>query len=374
MTIAKIIPKPVDWPNFETLCEKIFRYEWPCPSIMKNGRSGQTQYGVDISGLPEGRTGYWGVQCKGKDGYTTAKLTKADVDESIRLAQDFRPSLEMLIFATSANKDARMEQHVREADVASRARGGFGVSVYHWEDLARRIEDHRHVYDWWMRDKRHLQRYAVEFGFDSTSRDTFIVRPRYRRVTKVVQSIDPTTRMIKSIQEQMSPRGLRNLGFGQNPAITALFRTRSVLSWCRVPFLLKNCGDEVLEDFELELEVEDDETRLGDGLSGPLIPRDIQRRSPVWTSETKRAGYRAQGPLVQSHDRVFEIWIKPPAKEVSIRVRWRLVARDFDDKGVLALTVDPDFKDETEVSTTDDPSEAGESVEFKEIYEGEHDE
>jgi hypothetical protein len=371
MTVAKTIPKPVNWQDFETLCQKIFRYEWPCPSITKNGRSGQAQHGVDISGIPEGRDGYWGVQCKGKDEYTHAQLTRTHVDEAIRQARSFRPPLEALIIATSANKDATIEQHVREADLASREEGGFGIAVYHWEDLAGLIEEHRRVFDWWMRDKRHRQRYSVEFGFDHADPNALVVRPRYRRVTKIVRSLDDADaalRVVGKIQKQMKPKSITKLALGGKFPVHSLFETRAARSWCTVPFRLTNSGDEVLEDYELELEFNDDNMLLDDGLSGPLIRFEIRQASPLWTAKTRRACYRGQRPLVQSDSRLFEIGVKPEAEERTVQIGWRLFARDFYDEGALTMEVNPDFEDKTEVSTTTDPSKLGETVEIEEVY------
>ena len=44
--------------------------------IKKNGRNGQPQAGVDVYGISKGEMNYWGIQCKGKDDYVNAKLTK----------------------------------------------------------------------------------------------------------------------------------------------------------------------------------------------------------------------------------------------------------------------------------------------------------
>ena len=47
--MKKAIRPPENWQDFETLCKKLFGEMWGCPNtIKKNGRSGQTQCGVDI--------------------------------------------------------------------------------------------------------------------------------------------------------------------------------------------------------------------------------------------------------------------------------------------------------------------------------------
>ena len=55
---------------------------------------------------PKGRTRYYGIQCKGKDDYANAVLTRDEVDKEIGKARSFVPPLEEFIIATTANKDA----------------------------------------------------------------------------------------------------------------------------------------------------------------------------------------------------------------------------------------------------------------------------
>mgnify|MGYP000965934417 CR=1 FL=1 len=46
------------------------------------------------------------IQCKGKDDYANAQLTEGEIDTEIEKALGFEPELKLLIFATTANKDA----------------------------------------------------------------------------------------------------------------------------------------------------------------------------------------------------------------------------------------------------------------------------
>ena len=108
------IQKPANWQDFESLCKKLWGEIWECSdSIKKNGRNGQAQHGVDVYGIPKGENNYYGIQCKGKDEYTHSQLTKDEIDVEIDKAKKFKPSLKKLIFATTANKDAEIEEYVR---------------------------------------------------------------------------------------------------------------------------------------------------------------------------------------------------------------------------------------------------------------------
>ena len=73
--MKKQLRKPENWQDFESLCKVLWGEIWNCPEIKKNGRTGQTQHGVDVYGTPQGETEYYGIQCKGKDDYIDAELS-----------------------------------------------------------------------------------------------------------------------------------------------------------------------------------------------------------------------------------------------------------------------------------------------------------
>lgn len=120
------IKSPENWQDFETLCKKLWLEIWNCSDTIKeNGRSGQNQYGVDVYGAPNNGIEYYGIQCKGKDNYIHSQLTTKEIDEEIQKAENFKPSLKMFYFVTTAVKDAKIEEYIRLKNVKSRSRGGF---------------------------------------------------------------------------------------------------------------------------------------------------------------------------------------------------------------------------------------------------------
>ena len=108
------ILKPENWQDFEELCKVLWSEIWECPEIKKNGRFGQNQNGVDIYGIPKNETKYFGIQCKGKDEYTKSKLTELEITSEINKAKNFKPYLKKLYIATTANKDERIEELVKD--------------------------------------------------------------------------------------------------------------------------------------------------------------------------------------------------------------------------------------------------------------------
>src|SRR6056297_2691242 len=100
--MKKTIGKPENWQDFESLCKKLWGEIWEIPDkIKKNGRLGQEQAGVDVYGKPKGEHDYWGIQVKGKDGYTHAKLTESEILIEIEKTKKFKPKLRVYIIATT---------------------------------------------------------------------------------------------------------------------------------------------------------------------------------------------------------------------------------------------------------------------------------
>jgi hypothetical protein len=46
------LPRPKSWDEFEDICVDVLKLIWSDPYLVRNGRSGQQQHGVDCYGLP----------------------------------------------------------------------------------------------------------------------------------------------------------------------------------------------------------------------------------------------------------------------------------------------------------------------------------
>ena len=141
MKIEKQIQKPKNWKDFERLCKNLYGELWNCKDTIKmHGRNGQAQYGVDVYANPQG-TGYWGIQCKGKDEYTHKQLTKEEIDEEVSRAKNFKPSLKKFFFATTANSDTKIEEYIRMKCDENLSQDSFPVFVKFWDDIVLDLED-----------------------------------------------------------------------------------------------------------------------------------------------------------------------------------------------------------------------------------------
>lgn len=63
--------------------------------------------------IPMGEKLYYGIQCKEKDEYANKQFIAQEVEDEIKKAKEFKPSLKKLYFATSVKKDMAIEEFVR---------------------------------------------------------------------------------------------------------------------------------------------------------------------------------------------------------------------------------------------------------------------
>ncbi|MCB2255006.1 hypothetical protein KTQ74_24090 [Pseudomonas chlororaphis] len=140
------LPPPQYWQEFESLCRDLWALIWEDENTQKNGRSGQNQSGVDISGKNFLKRGeFTGIQCKGKDNYADKKLSIDELEAEVRKAKKFRPELKVFILATSGPKDVDVEQRAREISQEHEEAGLFQVVVHGWIDILERLANHAHL-------------------------------------------------------------------------------------------------------------------------------------------------------------------------------------------------------------------------------------
>ncbi len=141
MPVTKLqLPPPANWQDFESLCRDLWIRIWGDENAQLHGRGGQSQDGVDIFGRPQGRGGEWaGVQCKLKD--QGGALEAAEIAAEAEKADGFNPRLAEYVVATTAKRDRVAQEAARELT----ERHGFRVSVFAWEDIVERLDEHRDV-------------------------------------------------------------------------------------------------------------------------------------------------------------------------------------------------------------------------------------
>ncbi len=135
------LPVPKSWDEFEDICPDLFSQIWNDPNIVRYGRLGQRQNGVDIRGRSQdGRIA--GVQCKRKRQWPVVELTTVEIDAEVAEALKFTPPLSELTMATTAPNDAKLQAHVDAITERHRTQGLFSVHLLCWNELSRRIATH----------------------------------------------------------------------------------------------------------------------------------------------------------------------------------------------------------------------------------------
>ncbi len=350
MKAAKQLRKPEHWQDFERLAQKLWGEVWQCRhTIKRHGRNGQAQSGVDVYDIPKGETKYWGVQCKGKDEYTHAQLTIKQIDDEIAEAETFNPPLAMYIIATTANRDASVQEHVRIRNAERRAKGLFGVDVCAWEDIVELLDEHPEALNWYLGASNISDAFDAFVGVDDGELVT-IIEPEYIRKTINYKVLERLPDFSRPTSELSLHDVLANMRMTPMPT---LFGGPSDQAWCEVEFTLENTGSKVIEDWRLNLYFPKDSFEdLSDGLSLSM------RLDKDWKSWKTVFVYEDDGqvllkplenqPLVQKSRRAFSVHILPTMGLETIKVAYRLLARDFDKSGELEIRVQPRYEEKRE--------------------------
>jgi hypothetical protein len=135
---------PRSWEHFEELCADTFQEEWQDSTLVRHGRAGQRQHGVDIVGR-DGAIWPVGIQCKRKSVWPVSAVTTLELDEEVKNAKAFIPALKVFYLVSTAPDDQPLQEHARLITERHRSQGLFTVSVIGWRELVRRATRHEHV-------------------------------------------------------------------------------------------------------------------------------------------------------------------------------------------------------------------------------------
>ena len=137
-------PPPRSWEQFEELCADLFEVMWSDPRLVRHGRAGQPQYGVDIVAA-RGSIFPVGLQCKKKAHWPGKKLTFAEVMKETEEADKFSPLLKEFYILTTALGDEQLEKQVRHFNESRQKNEKFLVTVLPWTEIVRRVSRYNEV-------------------------------------------------------------------------------------------------------------------------------------------------------------------------------------------------------------------------------------
>ena len=362
---------PENWQDFETLCKKLFGEIWGCPhTIKKNGRLGQTQFGVDIYGKPKGTNEYWGIQCKGKDNYVDSKLTEKEIDIEVNKALQFEPKLKVLIFTTTAPKDVNIEQYIRKIDTKSCNNGNFEIVLYSWQDLADLIEENRDTFNWYVNNIQFKEQFDIEVRV-KTDHENNILKPKFlKKITNFKvrpkqennqeSILDHFTNQIVTI----NPIALRAL------STNILGPTKINHGWSKIHITINNIGSIVLEDWKLWVSFDEKIDKVNDDFSNlGFMIKDLAKYRTTWVyDKEKEIIYRPleNAPLIQKDCKGFDCFCIPYFESKETILRWHLLARDFDKSGEVKLAIEPEYEIEEGTNFIDNEAEIRTESKIKE--------
>ena len=359
MKISQTLRKPENWQDFESLCLLLWREEWKSEDIEKNGRNGQAQNGVDICGHRDGENEYSGIQCKCKPG--NKALTTNEIDNEIDNAKAFKPALKRLVFATTSDKDAALEEYVRIKDEENRKNGLFTIDIKSWQDIVDMLERNKLVLNTYMDFV--ADDYAVTITFDD-GRDEKVIRPKWSRV----YYMEPTP---KEEPVEAAPKPNYNVSFGglvsqlQHIAELADTFNRPVMAtakivkgtiktnhtYCHLRFMVVNQGRTPIDDYKIIFHFNNQDVRfvydnVEKQMSFPEINYNLMRDITLENGQ----GVTMYGKSIIPGDYVMsdDFYILLPNETEEVNIYWRLLSRHYSEEGKLRLMVEKEYKEEVE--------------------------
>jgi hypothetical protein len=337
------ILKPENWQDFEELCKVLWGEIWHCPEIKKNGRAGQNQQGVDIYGIPKNERQYFGIQCKGKDEYTKAILTEKEITNEIEKAKNFKPILKKIYFATTANKDERIEEFVRLKNVEHLENDLFEVHIFSWEDIAYLIEQNKRANDWYIKKMNFASNYKVKVVFDNGTQFkefTPILIKNHYSYKYQEEKLDFNNAMYyKSAETQRKER--IEINTEAQPVRHYLNGTSINKSSCDFSIKIENIGNSQLENFKLYINFNDNDF-ISERVwkKNRLLDITKYEYNIRWIKGTNDLEFKTSNEILVQNDEVItdKICVRPTIENpFCIILPWKLVSKDFTEYGNLHL-------------------------------------
>ena len=363
MKIAQTLRRPANWQDFESLCLLLWREEWKSDDLKKNGRNGQLQNGVDISGHRDGENEYSGKQCKCKPG--NKQVTREEIEEEINNARAFKPALRRLVFATTADKDVSIEEYVRLKDDENRRQGLFSIDIKSWQGIIDLLERNKSVLNTYLDIV--AEDYAVAITFDDGSGVTTI-RPRYSHITyrepvskaKVQVTDQPQQDMMKAVFGDISTR-LQYIVSAANKINEPLEKIKVVRghvetnhAYCPLKFQMVNQGRSPIDDYKVFFyfnnnQVSFAETNVEKRMSMPEITFGNALSN---ISMHDGEGISMYGASLISGDVIYtdDFFVHLPIGVQEVNIDWKLLSRHYSEKGTLRIIVEDEIQYDYEYS------------------------
>jgi hypothetical protein len=331
----KQLRKPENWQDFESLCKKLWGEIWECKEIKKNGRSGQSQNGVDVYGVPKGEKYYFGIQCKGKDEYTHKKLSKKEVDRELELAKKFKPTLKKFYFATTANKDAEIAEYVRFKDIENRENGLFEVHLFSWEDIVDLIDENIETHDWYLGLNQYKVNADISISFENKNSKLIGMVPFCHEYINYVQRVRSKPR---SKSWDLST-------YRFSPPPSTIPKGKINLSYFGFKILMKNVGNSSIENPQLVLRAFGDFLDINDDNYESIL-KPVRSVSDIEIHKQERKiviNPLRKGFALDENYITKMIYIKPKMEGSVVELKWKFISNNCKKEGALSLRIETEI-------------------------------
>lgn len=371
------IEKPKYWQVFESLCKELWGSFWECAdTIKKNGRPGQNQHGIDILGIKKGEKLYSGIQCKCKDQNANAKLTQKEIDAEITKALHYKDELIRLIIATTANKDAEIEDYVRRKNLEHLNQNLFEVHLFAWEDIEESLMKQQDVYQWYINNAGFITQHHVSITFEG-GKTQYIIKPHYIRMhTRYVLPDDK--QYLKHRQAEQNARDLANkLRPSKIQEFVHSEKTTTDQTWCKVPICIKNIGVTDVEVEKIRIDCKEENVLA----VNTHIPTELDGFMSAWgaappelvTCSDYAYGlvYQPRKGLIVSKDsKHLEFYIQPREKRSQLTISFEVFAKNgVHCEETLNITVEPEYHPRVNYVEVTTPEQTKEEIEILHYYE-----
>ncbi|MES2618116.1 MAG: hypothetical protein V4613_09560 [Bacteroidota bacterium] len=342
MKAPKTLRPPSNWQDFEKLCKQLWGEIWKCPEIVRHGRAGQVQHGVDVYGIPTGENEYYGIQCKGKDENLKSQFSKDEVISEVEKAKKFSPPLKKYYLATTAPKDTKIEEYVRNINLENKKAGLFEVYLFSWEDIVDLIDANKETHDLYLNSQNYKTNKNAIVTFRNNLNE-ITLSPRFEKIERRYRSISLNKGDYAVYKKIQSMDKIHSAGSIKSPPLS---ETLTNLSYSPFQFIIFNSGIESLEQYKLlfefkgEIETFSDNNTESKGLHQyrQKYISDILKRNEIGGEVIPLTSTILVGDDKYISD---EIFLKPYPKEYEIIVEWKLISNDYKQQGELKILVNP---------------------------------
>ena len=306
-------------------------------------------------------------------------MTIEEIDTEIKKAINFKPQLKRFIFATTANKDSKIEEHIRVKNIEHKKLGLFEIFISSWEDVIDLLEERRNTYNWYINNCQYKSSSNVDV-FVNWEKE-YEIRPQYIRTKKTFTKkieIAPYNNSLSWLNQKVYA-DLANIGkIGKISNFNDVLNPKRKVDyrWCTIPINIKNTGDTVIEDYKLYL-IFDTDSILDIDDKFQYISNVLMNQAAVAqinaSEEAKREVFESlefdgviefkpiEKNLVQTDHRTFSVGVKPKDCVSEIEISWIVKSRDYQKEGTLILNVNPLYEDKRVNIEVENESEIKES-------------